>query len=68
MTTTTEPAIVPSDRLLVSLPEAAAILGVGRRLIDDGSLPSFKIGGRRVLRRRDIEAFVHGMEEPTQQT
>ena len=62
-----EPTPIPAKNpLLLSLPEAAELLGVGKtlvqRLINDGALPSFKIGGRRLIRREDVEAFVHDLD------
>lgn len=65
---TPEPAPEPPpERLMLNVAEAAEMLGIGsnltRRLIMDGTLRSFKIGGRRLIRTEDVRAFVAGMTE-----
>ena len=49
-----------SERLFLSVPEAAAVSGLSRahlrRLIKAGELPTMK-GARRCIRRRDLEAL-----------
>ena len=48
--------------ILLDVKEAAHRLGIGttklREMIADGELPAAKIGRRRVVRARDVEAFV----------
>jgi excisionase family DNA binding protein len=50
------------DRLLFTVPEAAAILGMGRshvyQLISSGQLASVKIGRSRRISERSIRQFV----------
>jgi excisionase family DNA binding protein len=50
---------------MVSVPEAAQRLGIGRtkvnELIASGALPSVVIGTRRLLRPADLEAFAAGL-------
>ena len=49
-------------RLSYSIAEAALILGISRgfayRLVAAGDLPTFRLGRRRLVARRDLEAFV----------
>jgi excisionase family DNA binding protein len=51
-----------SGRILLSVPEAAALLGISVRftwtLISSGELRSVRIGGRRLVPRRELECFV----------
>jgi excisionase family DNA binding protein len=51
-----------ADSLLVSVEEAAAILGIGRtnmvRLISQGAIKSVKIGRRRLVVRSELEGFI----------
>jgi len=48
--------------LLLSIPDAAAALGIGRTLVNElvsmGELASIKIGGRRLVRLDAIEQYV----------
>jgi excisionase family DNA binding protein len=50
------------EKLVYSVDEAAERLSIGvtlaRQLISEGSLPSLKIGHRRLVAREDLEAFV----------
>jgi excisionase family DNA binding protein len=50
---------------MVSVPEAAQRLGIGRtkvnELVASGALPSVVIGTRRLLRPADLEAFAAGL-------
>jgi excisionase family DNA binding protein len=47
-------------------PDAAKVLGISRarvyELIADGTLTSFKLGQRRLIRRETIERFLAGLE------
>ena len=47
------------DRLLFTIRESADILGLGKstlwRLLLSGAVPSVKVGGKRMMRRSDIE-------------
>lgn len=51
-----------NDALAIGPDDAARLLGVGRttlfQLLRDGEIRSFQIGGRRLIRRADLEAFV----------
>lgn len=53
--------------LLCTVPEAAALLGVGRtsiyELMKSGDLRSVKIGARRLVLRASIESFVADLLE-----
>jgi excisionase family DNA binding protein len=53
----------PTDPLLLSIDDTGKLLGVPRRtlysMMASGKLPpSFKLGGKRVFRRADIEQWV----------
>ena len=54
--------IAKSDPLLLSVDEAARLLGIGRtvvyRLLSQGDLRSVKVGGRRLVPRSAVDAFV----------
>jgi excisionase family DNA binding protein len=54
------------DRLAYSPAEAAQALGISRarlyQLLDDGTLPSVKLGRRRLIRLAAIEALLDGLE------
>jgi len=56
----------PGDRLLLPIGEAARLLGIGRTkiyaLIADGSIPTVRVGRRRLVRRADLDVFVAGLE------
>jgi excisionase family DNA binding protein len=47
-------------------PDAAKVLGISRarvyELIADGTIPSLKIGQRRLIRRETIERFLADLE------
>jgi excisionase family DNA binding protein len=68
---TTTPASA-DEQLLLSVPQAAARLGIGRSLlynaITRGHLRSVRIGGRRLIRPDDLTAYVESLDtdgEPT---
>ncbi len=52
---------------LLSIVEAATVLGVSRgtiyRLATAGTLKSVKLGGRRLVRRSDLQSFIESLEE-----
>jgi excisionase family DNA binding protein len=56
-----------NDRVLLSIPEAASALSVGRttiyELLADGSLDAVKLGKRRLIVRASIEALVKRLAE-----
>lgn len=59
-------AHIPLDqREALSIVEAASICGLGRstvyKLIGSGQLQSFRIGGRRLIRRADLMSFLEAM-------
>lgn len=58
------------ERLSHPVPEAAVLLGIGVRsawtLVDRGDLVSFKSGGRRLVAREDIDAYIKGRREEDQ--
>jgi excisionase family DNA binding protein len=63
--TRTEVALVDrSERLVLSVPEAAGMLGVSPRLAYDlvarGELPALRLGGRIVILRRPLERLLDG--------
>lgn len=53
---------IPPERLAYSPAEAAACIGVSRarlyQLIDDGTIPSIKLGRRRLIRRQALEQLL----------
>jgi excisionase family DNA binding protein len=54
-------------KLLFTVPEAAAVLGIGTskvwELLHDGRLRGVKIDNRRLLTRAELERFVAQLEE-----
>lgn len=61
------PPLAPSmDRLAVSPAEAARIAGIGRtklyEALGSGSLASFKVGTRRLIRVASLEAWLAAQE------
>ena len=64
--TATTPGPAPA-KLLYSVPEAAELLSIGRtlafQLIADGTLPSFKLGNRRLVSLHDLNEFVTRQRE-----
>lgn len=59
------PPVIDQQRLAYGVNEAAAVLGVTPRSIytymNDGLIKSFKLGGRRLIRRTDLEQFIEGI-------
>lgn len=57
-----QPAKEPSPSLLVSIVEAARLLGIGRNgiynLMASGAIRSTKIGQRRLIARSELERYV----------
>ena len=53
------------DRLLLTVEEAAGLLGVGRttvyQLVADGQLPAVRLRRCRRIARHDLEAFVRAL-------
>lgn len=62
----------PMDRLAVSVEEAAQMLGIGRskvfELLKEGSLPSIRIGRRRLISCTEIRAFLERVGTATTST
>jgi excisionase family DNA binding protein len=63
--TKTEVALVDRpERLVLSVPEAAGMLGISRRLayelVARGELPALRLGGRIVILRRPLERLLDG--------
>jgi predicted DNA-binding transcriptional regulator AlpA len=58
---TTKPKIGLEHRIAVTIPDAVMISGVGRnslyKLMAEGTLPSVKVAGRRLIRVADLEAL-----------
>lgn len=56
------PVPITTGPLVLSLTEAATALGVSRRTVErlrhDGHLPASMIGGRAVIPRADLDAYV----------
>jgi len=52
----------PGPRLLLSIVEAAACLGISRayfyEILGQHDLPTVRLGRRRMVRARDLESFV----------
>ena|GEM_PF-2189359 len=57
-------------QLLVSVPHAARRLSLSERstwnLIRAGKLRSVQVGGRRLIRLRDLQSFVEALDDGTQ--
>ncbi|MGH7691524.1 MAG: helix-turn-helix transcriptional regulator [Candidatus Dormibacteria bacterium] len=57
----------PETEIAISLPEAARRIGISRATIWNlaaaGTLPTIKIGGRRVVRIAVLEQFLLGREQ-----
>lgn len=56
------------EKLLLTIDEASALLNLARSyvyaaLITPGVIPSCEIGRRRLIARRDLEAFVNRLRE-----
>lgn len=62
------PQQVRDDRVAYSPAEAARMIGIGRTLlyefIESEALRSIKRGGRRLITRKAIEAFLEGPGAP----
>jgi excisionase family DNA binding protein len=61
----TEVALVDRpERLVLSVPEAAGLLGISRRLAYElaarGELPVLRLGGRVLILRRPLERLLEG--------
>jgi excisionase family DNA binding protein len=58
--------VTTTDRLTLSIPETAAALGVSRptvyNLVRQEGFPAFRIGGRTVVSRPGLEAWVQEQE------
>ena len=54
-----------TNRLCLSVQEAAGLIGISARgiynLSRDAGLPTVKIGGRRLIRRSDLEAWLSAL-------
>ena len=52
----------PNGKIALSVLEVADALSIGRtmawKLVNDGMLPSFRLGRRVLVHRDDVEAFV----------
>lgn len=55
------------DRLAYSVAEAAAEIGISRaklyQLLDDGTIPSLKLGRRRLIRREALVTLLADLEQ-----
>jgi len=58
----TTPDLPPTGRLCLTVPEAAEAIRVSPRqiynLARDAGLPTIRLGGRRLIRRADLERWV----------
>jgi len=56
--------IRPEERIAYTLDEACLVIGLGRNsiynLINEGTLPSRKVAGRRLILREDLLAIARG--------
>jgi len=56
-----------SEQLLVTVDQATRILQIGRtkllELVYDGSIPSLKVGSRRLFKRKALEEWVDAQQE-----
>jgi excisionase family DNA binding protein len=54
---------IAPEKLAYTVPEAAKAIGVGRttmwKEVRNGTLPSFKWGGRVLIRREDLQASIN---------
>lgn len=59
-----QPAAI--DRLTYSPAEAAAVIGISRarlyQLMDDGTIPSLKLGRRRLIRKEALSTLLESLE------
>ena len=59
------PYTVDPEKIAYSVAEAATVTSVSARTIctyiSQGSLKSLKVGGRRLILRRDLERFLEGV-------
>lgn len=57
---------IDTARLAYNLPEAATLVGVSVRSLysymSKGQLRTIKVGGRRLVRREDLERLIDGAE------
>lgn len=57
-------SIEPAQPIAFTIRDAMAFSGLSRtrlyRLIKEGELPSMAIGGRRMIRRADLESYFAG--------
>ena len=57
------------EPIALRVPDAAAAIGISRslmyELLKDRSIPSLKIGGRRVILREELDAFLSRQAEIT---
>lgn len=55
--------LVPEEKLALSLAEAAQATSLSRStlylLLGTGQLPTIKVGGRRLVLRSDLQAYLH---------
>jgi excisionase family DNA binding protein len=60
-----EPAATNDQTLLISVEEAAHLLGVGRttmfELVGRGDVKSVRLGRRRLIARKSLESFVESL-------
>ena len=58
--------LIEADRLAYSVAEAAQLISVSQRTlynyIAGGTLKAIKVGGRRLVRRSDLERLIEGGE------
>jgi excisionase family DNA binding protein len=65
-----KPSRLTRERLAVSPSEGAVLAGVGRtkfyEMLKAGSVPSFKVGTRRLIRVVEIEALLERLQDAAQ--
>jgi excisionase family DNA binding protein len=61
------PKIATEDRLAIRILDACAMIGISRShfydLMADGQIATFKIGGRRLVSRNNLEDFLRRMSD-----
>ena len=69
MATRTNPT-TPLAKLAYGVDDVAELLSLGRTtvvaLVSSGEIPSIKVGGRRLIPRRDLDEFIESLRSGSQ--